>query len=121
MRLFLTSEDDTATCVSCEGEISQLELPANVQNPLEQLLSEAGFARTVVMDLGPARFIDSSGIDWLLVSHKRFGENGGKLILHSVPPMIDQVLRLLQLDSLFTIKSDRAAALASAAGAKGTS
>jgi anti-anti-sigma factor len=119
MQLFLTSEDDTATCIACEGEISQAAFPAGDSNPLERLLGAACYIRHVVLDMGQASFIDSSGVGWLLTCHKNFQNSGGKLLLHSVPPMVDQVLRLLQLHHILTIKSDRAAALAAASALKG--
>ena len=65
------------------------------------------------------RFIDSSGIGWLMVSHKRFLGAGGRLVLHSVPPMIAQVLRLLNLHTILAIEPDLAAARASVAEPKG--
>ena len=112
MRLVLTSEDNNTTSVACEGEICALSFPANVDNPLEELLGTTCYNRHVVFDLGNASFIDSSGVCWIMACHKRFLSSGGQMILHSVPPMIDQVLRLLHLHTLLTIKSDRAAALA---------
>ncbi|HYV38779.1 MAG TPA: STAS domain-containing protein [Gemmataceae bacterium] len=119
MRLFLTSEDDAVTCVACEGEISQSRFANNSNNPLEDLLGVNCYDRRVVMDLGQASFIDSSGICWLLACHKRFLASSGHMVLYSVPPMIDQVLRLLQLHTLLTLKADRATALAAAAEVRG--
>jgi anti-anti-sigma factor len=116
MQLFLTSEDDMATCLACDGEISQASFPSSDFNPLEDLLGAACYQRQVVLDLGQASFIDSSGVGWLLTSHKKFLAAGGKIILHSVPPLVDQVLRMLQLHHLLSIKADRAAALAAAKG-----
>jgi len=118
MHLFLTSEDDNAIWVACQGEIGQASFPANIHDPLEDLLGAACYQRQVVVDLGQASFIDSSGISWLLACHQRFLAKGGKLILHSVPPMIDQVLRLLRLHGVLTILADQSAARAAVA-AKG--
>jgi anti-anti-sigma factor len=114
MQLFLTSEDDIAAWLVCEGEISQSRFPANGSNPLEDLLGANCFLRRAVIDLGQASFIDSSGIGWLVACHKRFQAAGGQLILHSIPPMIDQVLRLLHMHTLLILKPNRAAALAAA-------
>jgi anti-anti-sigma factor len=119
MQIFLTSEDDIATCVVCDGEISQARFPSHDFNPLEDLLGAGFYQRQVLLDLGQATFIDSSGVGWLLTNHKNFLAAGGKLILHSVPPMVDQVLRLLQLHHMLSIKADRVAAMAAAGAAKG--
>jgi anti-anti-sigma factor len=115
MRLFLTSEDDAVTCVACEGEICQSRFANNSTNPLEDLLGPSCYERRVVIDLGQATFIDSSGIGWLLACRKRFMANTGQMILYSVPPMIEQVLQLMQLHTLLNLKPDRASALAAAA------
>jgi anti-anti-sigma factor len=119
MQLFLTSEDDNIVCIACEGEISQSRFPSSEHNPLEELLGDGFYQRLVVFDLGEATFIDSSGVGWLLNCHKCFLAAGGRLILHSVPGTVDQVLNLLRLHTILTIKADKASALAAAAAAKG--
>jgi anti-sigma B factor antagonist len=121
MQLVPTSEDDTAICIACQGDISQSRFPSNVNNPLEDLLGPDCYNRQVLLDFSQAGFIDSSGVGWLMVCHKRFLAGGGQLILHSIPPLISQVLQMLRLNTLFTIKPDRATALAQAADAKGKS
>ena len=120
MQLFLTSEDENVTCVAAQGDISQSRFPANVSNPLEDLLGPECYKRRVLLDLNQAGFIDSSGIGWLMACHRRFLAGGGQLVVHSVPPMIDQVMQLLRLPTILTIKPDQAAALALVAPAKGT-
>jgi anti-anti-sigma factor len=119
MQLFLTAEEDDIACVACQGDISQMGLAATDPNPLEELLGAACYQRQVVLDLGDTGFLDTSGVGWLMTCRKRFLAAGGHLILHSVPPMVDQVLRLLHLQSVFTIQPDRAAALAAARALKG--
>jgi anti-sigma B factor antagonist len=118
MQLILVSEDDNVTCVACVGNISQSLFTPNSE-PLEDLLGQGCFARQVLMDLEKADYIDSSGIGWLIGSHRRFTAAGGRLILHSIPPMVEQVIHLLKLQTLLTIKPDQAAALALAKQAKG--
>ena len=53
-----------------------------------------------------------------MTSHKRFRTDGGRLVLHSVPPMVAQVLRLLNLHTVLSIQPDQAAARALVADAK---
>jgi anti-anti-sigma factor len=118
MQLFLLSEDDHITSIACEGNLTQsLMTPGN--DPLEELLGKAGYKRQVLLDCGKTGYIDSSGIGWLLGCHKRFTAAGGRLILHSLPPMVEQVIRMLRLDNLLTIKRDQPAALALALQPKG--
>jgi anti-anti-sigma factor len=121
MQLFLLpANDDNITSLACEGNITQA-LMTSSPDPLEQILGAKGFSRQVLLNLEKTSYIDSSGIGWLLGSHKRFMAAGGRLILHSLPPMVEQVIHLLKLQNLMTIKSDQPAALALAKQAKGQS
>jgi anti-anti-sigma factor len=120
MELFLTAEDDSATCVAVKGDISQAHFPVNIHNPLEELLGgDHCYQRRVLLDLNQGGFIDSSGVGWLMGCHKRFLASGGRLILHSLPPMIEQVIQLLRLQTILTIKPDQASALALVKPVKG--
>jgi anti-anti-sigma factor len=121
MELFLTAEDDASTSIVVQGDISQSQFPANTNNPLEELLGPDCYKRNVLMDLNQGGFIDSSGIGWLMGCNRRFQAAGGRLILHSVPPMIEQVIQLLRLQSILVIKTDQASALALVAPTKGQS
>jgi anti-sigma B factor antagonist len=118
MQLTLTSQDDTATCVAVQGDISQSRFPSHVNDPMEHLLGGDCHRRNVLVDLSEAGFIDSSGVGWLMTSHKRFIAAGGRLILHSMPPTIGQVIQLLRLNTILTIKPDQAAALAAVSQGK---
>jgi anti-anti-sigma factor len=121
MELFLTGEDDSATCVAVQGDISQAQFPVNNNNPLEELLGADCYSRHVLLDLDQGGFIDSSGVGWLMACHKRFLASGGRLILYSLPPMIEQVIQLLRLQTILTIKPDQASALALVTPVKGQS
>jgi anti-sigma B factor antagonist len=118
MQLFLLSEDDDITCIACEGNITQSLFTPGV-DPIMELLGADGFKRQLVMDLGKTGYIDSSGIGWLLGSHRRFTAAGGRLILHTVPPIVEQVIQLLRLHSVLNIQADQEAALAVARQPKG--
>lgn len=118
MQLFLLSEDDDTTCLACEGNVSQSLFPDGT-DPFEDLLGVDGFKRRVLIDLEKTGYIDSSGIGWLLGCHRRCAAAGGRLILHSVPPMVEQVIHLLRLQTLLTIKPNQTSALALAKQAKG--
>jgi|SRR5207248_6430278 len=112
MQLTLTAQEGPIACVACEGDVSQSHFSVKLDNALEDLLGADCCRRRVLLDLEKARFIDSSGVGWLMTSHKRFLACGGRLVLHSVPPMIGQVLRLLNLHTVLSIQPDQAAARA---------
>jgi anti-anti-sigma factor len=116
MRLTLLSHTDQVTRLECEGEITQHALPKD-HNPLEDPLGPAIYRRHVLLNMEKTPYIDSSGIGWLLGAHKRFERDGGRLILHSVPPAIGQVLQLLRLTSLLHVAADEPEAVQRAGGA----
>jgi anti-anti-sigma factor len=64
----------------------------------------------VLLDLSGADFISSSGIGWLITCNKRFKEAGGLLIIHSLVPMVSQMLTLMRLNRVLSITPDLASA-----------
>ena len=117
MHLTLLSHNDQVTRLECEGEITHYQFTAD-KNPLEDILGQIIFRRCVLLSLEKTAYIDSSGVSWLLGAHKQFERNGGRLILHSVSPMVRQVLQLLKLTSILTIAADEPEAMQLAQGAK---
>jgi anti-anti-sigma factor len=116
MNLNVISDDNNLVHVRCAGKISQDEFP-NGADPLEALLGEhGGFGRKVLLNLEEATFIDSSGISWLLISHKHCLQQGGCLVVHSVPPLIDHVAQLVKLPRIMHFAKDAAGARAVALG-----
>jgi anti-anti-sigma factor len=105
MKLTLASNNDGLVRIDCAGEITQADYQGE-GNPFVQLLGPEGFAGTVLVNFEKTTFIDSAGIGWLVMSHKRFQEKGGFLILHSVPAMIDRVFQLLQMSTLLHLAAN---------------
>ena len=108
MDLQLAADDGQVAAINCTGQITR----QSPDDPFEKLLGSDCYTRRVLLNLKHARFIDSSGLGWLLIAHKRFNENGGRLILHSVPPLIRHPIDLLRLDKVLTIVATEADALA---------
>lgn len=59
--------------------------------------------RTVVIDLAGVRFIDSSGLNELVVALKRQREAGGDVVLQSPSPQAMRVFEIVGLTQVFTI------------------
>ncbi len=111
MKLTLLSAGKDFIHVGCEGEITQREFQPGA-DPLAALLGPAGFTHAVLINLEQTTYIDSSGIGWLLVCHKHFAENGGIMVLHSVPPRVDHILQIVRMPLVLHIAADEAAARA---------
>ena len=105
--------------LSDDGDVLHLQVVArNVQSDspprfesLEPLLGPERYGRRMLLSLAETRFIDSAGLSWLVLCHKRFCQGGGKMVLHSVTPAILELLHMMRLDLALYVAEDEAAAL----------
>jgi len=107
LRLELLDDVEGVRRVRAAGCLSENHAPAMT---LETLLGDGCYASQVTLDLKHIDFIDSSGIGWLLGAHRRFRSAGGKLVLHSIPPIVGQTLKVLRMDEVFRLAKDESAA-----------
>ena len=114
--VFQTDNKDVVR-VACEGPIRHANFD-RINEPLRALLGPFIFSRKVLLNLERAMSIDSSGISWLLACHKQFVEGKGRLVLHSVPPLVLQVLEMVRLPTLIPVAPDETSARALALAEK---
>jgi anti-anti-sigma factor len=110
MKLNLLPSENGITRIRSEGDITLLEVQG-CPNPLGEVLGPDGFRRTVLLNLEQSCFVDSAGVGWLIVAHRKFNEAGGLLVIHSLPPLVNHAFRLLQVGSILHLAQDEAAAL----------
>jgi anti-anti-sigma factor len=115
MRLSKVENGSELVSLKCEGQVSSNEFEPG-SDPLEKAVGPGCFTRRVIINLEKTSYLDSSGISWLIVSHKHFVRGGGLLVLHSVPPMVDHVFQLLKLPLVLNIAPNEGAARALALG-----
>lgn len=106
MNLTVKSVADGIADVQIAGSINQAHLSQN-QEPLSAALGPNTYEHRILLDLNNTEFIDSSGVNWLLIVHRRMRENGGRLVLHSLPPMVENVLKVLRMNLVFEIAPSR--------------
>jgi anti-anti-sigma factor len=90
------------------------------QNPICDLCGEGIFGRRVLLNLQESQYLDSTGVEWLLHTHRRFQENGGMLVIHSVTPVMQQILKMMRMDALLNLAADEPAAQAFATANNGS-
>src|SRR5687768_5184842 len=117
MELSIVADDKEVVCVVCSGQITQSDVQSR-RDPIEALLGWNGYGRKVLLNMEKTTYIDSSGISWLLICHKHFNQAGGKLVIHSVPPVVYQVLQLLRMPMILHIAADEVTARTVAGGGK---
>ena len=102
--------------VSAKGRITAMDLASSGRNPIAELLGAGWSSKRLMVDLSNTDYIDSSAIGWLIQTNGEFKRNGGMMVLHSIPPMVKQVLGLLKIGSLIPLKDNEAAARAHLSG-----
>lgn len=109
MKISIDSDDGSTVCMKINGSVTQQEV-ALLADPLSDLLGPDAYQRRVCMDLGNTGFLDSSGINWLILNNQRFRDHGGRLVLHSLPPMVMNVIKILKMQRVFEIADSPQAA-----------
>ncbi len=102
MKLSILSREDGLAHVAVTGKITQ-EQAALASDPLRELLGPDVYAGKVILHMQDADFVDSSGVSWLLIAHKRFKENKGRIVLHSIQPVVMNVLKVLRMHLVFDL------------------
>ena len=115
MKLSLQSEEDGIVRLQNEGEI-RLGDQLRERSSVEEVLGPDCYSRRILLDLRNTSYIDSAGVGWLVKFHKLCQQFGGVLVLHSLPPAIMAILRLLHMERFLHIVDDERAARSLAKG-----
>jgi anti-sigma B factor antagonist len=105
MQLALVSDDHNLTQVELSGRITPDSF-SHESEPLAALLGPGAYHRRVLLDMTKSEYINSSGVGWLIVCHKRFRDAGGRLVMHSIPQLVRSVLEVLKMDQVFHLSQD---------------
>lgn len=99
-------EDEAVTTVRLAGEIDV----TTREQGRRAIAAAATGGRPVVIDLAEVRFIDSSGVAFLLQCYRTCTGAGLDCRLRAVPRQAQVVLDLLGLQDVLPVEPDRAAA-----------
>ena len=105
--------------VSDDGDVLRLKAVARIIQgpplpdppPIDDLLGPDGYTRNVLLSLAEIVLIDTMGMSWLLILHKRFCLAGGRLVIHSVRPQVMEFLEIVRFENVLHIAEDEGAAL----------
>ena len=114
MQLKLVADEGKLLSVRTEGDITPDSFKPE-GDPLVLLFGPDVYSRCVLLNLDKSAYMNSSGIGWLMVSHKRTRDKSGALIIHTITRTIMNVLKVLKMDQVFHLTADEAAARALAA------
>lgn len=105
MKFSVSEDQGTIVKVVIAGCLTQPDV-APPLDPFKSILGADAYKRVVLLDMKDSNYLDSMCIGWLLSAHKRFRENGGKLVIHSLQPLAANVISLLHLNSVFILAAD---------------
>lgn len=92
------AEEDGCLHLECGGNLDFTTL-ADDNDPLTTALGADVYSRRVLLNCEKLGFVDTTGIGWLIDCHKRCTQHGGRLVLYAVPPLAEQLIKLLHLVS----------------------
>lgn len=100
---------------SNEGDIVDLEVAGRFDqhqmalgpDPIVELAGEDVYGRKILIDMSRVPMLDSSGVGWFLNRHKLCEEKGGKLVLHSLSTMTQNVFKVLNMHMVLKIAHNR--------------
>ena len=75
------------------------------------VLCKPKVATKLIVDMGQVEFCDSSGLSALLIADRAMREHGGKVHLVAVHKKVLDLMKISQLDRVFTINGKLADAL----------
>jgi anti-anti-sigma factor len=106
-QLSLLGEHPQAVRMELSGAVSHDPSPTDL---FKQLGGPAVYSRKVMLDLSKCHYVNSGGVAWLLIHHRRFQEAGGKLVLHSASPVVKQIFNLMKMELVLNFCHDEAEA-----------
>jgi anti-anti-sigma factor len=110
MKFSIAEDQGQVVHVSVKGNLAQPDI-APPLDPFRQVLGIDAYKRIVLLDMRDSNYLDSMCIGWLLTSHKKFRDQGGKLVIHSLQPVASNAITLLRLNSVFQLAGDKEKAL----------
>ena len=105
-----------ATLQSVEGDLCLMTLNGEVnQRQLRKFIDplaadEVMYAKKIVCDISGISLLDSAGVSWLFVTHKRCREHGGRFVLYAGSELVMNVIKVLRLNLVFDLATDEATA-----------
>ncbi len=106
-----TRQIDGVTIVDLSGRITLGEGSVVLRDLVRELLTKGG--KKILLNLGDVTYIDSSGIGELVSAFTTVRNGGGELKLLNLTKKVHDLLQITKLYTVFDIKDDEAAAVAS--------
>ncbi len=97
----MNAQDNTRLLYTCPGDLTSTTAKA-ARESLERVIAESPASQTpqalLEIDLTQARFVDSVGINLLVLMIRRMKESGGSIQIRISNPNIKRVLSFMRVD-----------------------
>ncbi|TSD83599.1 STAS domain-containing protein [Mycobacterium sp. KBS0706] len=93
-----------------QGKVTLGTGDVELRNAVQQALN--GGANNILLNLGGVSVIDSSGIGEFVASYTSVANRGGKLMLVSLPPKVNDILAITQMITVFDVYDSETEAVA---------
>jgi anti-anti-sigma factor len=92
------------------GDITANGWARHAEDPFVTQCGEDIYTRQVVINMSKTLHVDSTGIEWLLTCHRRFQQQGGKLVLHSLTTSTQRLFHMMRMHLVLNIAASEDAA-----------
>ncbi len=108
---FKTREVDGVTILDLSGRITLGEGSGTLRDTVRDLVSKG--SKKILLNLAEVDYIDSSGLGELVAAYTAVKNSGGDLKLVNLTKKVSDLLVITKLATVFDVKDDEAAAVAS--------
>jgi anti-sigma B factor antagonist len=108
---FKTRQVDGVTVLDLSGKITLGEGSVTLRDAVRDVLSKG--QNKILLNLADVTYIDSSGIGELVSAFTTVKNSGGELKLLQLTKKVKDLLQITKLYTVFDVKDDEAAAIAS--------
>ncbi len=108
---FQTRQVDGVTILDLSGRITLGEGSVVLRDAVRDVLKKG--SKQILLNLGDIDYIDSSGLGELVSAYTTVKNGGGELKLLHLTKKVHDLLQITKLYTVFDIKDDEAAAIAS--------
>ena len=108
MEARIVSQDGQKCRMTLRGEITQRNL-RNLDDPLDTQ-DRKQYCQHILCNMADTTMLDSAGVSWLLINHKRCRDQGVRFVLCSIPKPVMNVILVLRLNLVFDITENESTA-----------
>jgi len=89
--------------VAIRGEATAIDFSAGRNTHFDTLLGAGWEKLKIILNADDLMYVDSAAIGWLIGVQRQMRAEGGLLVMHSVQPIVGNMLRLLKIERVVPV------------------